>query len=79
MGKITSARLRSSSAGLEQTSPASKREVTGLHLDLQLKHPVVARQVVLGLQVLGVLEGRVSDLEEIELLGEQGSLSSSHV
>ena len=79
MGKITFVRLRSSSVGLEQTSPASKREVTGLHSDLRLKHPVVARQVVLGFQVLGVLGGRVSDLEEIELLGEQGSLGSSHV
>ena len=70
MGRITFARLRSSSAGLEQISPAFKREVTGLHSDLQLKHLVVARQVGLDFQVHGVLEGKVSGLEEIEVLGE---------
>lgn len=74
VGRITSAHLRSSSAGLEQISPASKREVTGLHLDLQLKHPVVARRAVLDFQVHGVLGGRVNDLEEIKLLGEAGWL-----
>ena len=71
-GRITSVRLLSSSAGLEQTSPACKRGVTGLHSDLPLRHPVVARQAGLDFQVLGVLEGRVSDLEEIERLVETG-------
>lgn len=72
VGKTTFAHLQSSSAGLEQISPAPKRELTGLRSDLQPKHPVVARQAVLGFQVHGVLEGRVSDLEEIELVGEVG-------
>lgn len=72
MGKITSVRLRLSGAGSEQTSPASKREVTGQRSDLQLKHPVVAHQVDLDFQVHGVLEDRVSDLEVIEWLGEAG-------
>lgn len=52
--------------------PALKREVTGLRSDLQVKHPVVARQAVLVSQVHGWLEGRVIDLEEIELVGEAG-------
>ena len=67
--EITSERLRSSKAGLGQIGPAFKQEVTGLHLDLQLKHPVVAPQVGLGFQVLGVPEGRVDDLEESDSPG----------
>ena len=78
-GKTTFERLRSSSDGLEQISPASKREVTGLHLDLQLKHPVVARRVDLDFQVLGAPEGRVGDLGEIELLRTAIALGSSYV
>ena len=51
----------------------------GLQSDLQLKHPVVAHQVVLDFQVHGVLEDRVSDLEEIERLGEAEKPWFSHV
>lgn len=70
--KITSTRLLSSSAGLEQISPASKREVMGPRSDLLLRHPVAARQAVLDFQVLGAPGGRVGDLAEIERLGEAG-------
>ena len=67
-----SAPLRSSSDGLEQISPALKREVTGLHLDLRLRHPVAARRAVLDFRVLGVLGVRVGALEGIEVLRELG-------
>ena len=39
----------------------------GLHSDLQLKHPVVARRVDLDSQVFGAPEGRVGDLGEIKM------------
>ena len=44
----------------------------GPQSDLQVKHPAVAHPVVLDFQVHGVLEGKVGDLGEIELVREAG-------